>query len=161
MRRKDREVNSREEIAEILGQCKVCRLAMIADGKPYVIPLNFGYEWDNDDLILYFHSGLKGKKIDALRANPQVCFELDWEGGVTGAGDVACRYSYAFRSIVGAGLVQFAQSNVEKRHGFDCIMRHQTGRDGWTYSDEHLSVAAVFSVRAEELSASSKMPRKG
>lgn len=161
MRRKDLEVKSRAEIEEILGLCKVCRLAMIANGKPYVVPLNFGYAWMDDELTLYFHSGLKGKKIDALQANAQVCFEMDWEGGVTGEGDVACRYSYAFRSIIGAGQVQFAQTNDEKRHGFNCIMRHQTGRDDWTFSDKHLAVASVFSVRAEELSASSKMPRKG
>lgn len=161
MRRKDREITKQDEIEQILSQCKVCRLAMIADGKPYIVPLNFGYEWLDDHLTLYFHSGQKGKKMDALRANPQVCVEMDWEGGVTGEGDTACTYSYAFRSIIGEGIVQFAESNDEKRHGFHCIMHHQTGRGGWTYSDAHLAVAAVFSVRADTLSASSKMPRKG
>ena len=77
MRRKDREIFGRDQIEPILQESKVCRIAMIADGKPYVIPMNFGYTWDDTDLTLYFHSGLKGKKIDALKADPHICFEMD------------------------------------------------------------------------------------
>lgn len=161
MRRKDREIFGRENIEPILQECKVCRVAMIAEGKPYVIPLNFGYTWDDTGLTLYFHSGLKGKKIDALRADPHVCFEMDMQGGLTGAGDLACRYSYAFASIVGEGCMQFAQNNDEKRHGFDIIMKHQTGRDGWTYSDAHLAVAEVFWVHADSFEASQKPKKQG
>lgn len=159
MRRKDREVHGRENIEPILRACKVCRIAMIAEGKPYVIPMNFGYEWDDTGLTIYFHSGLKGKKIDALRENPAVCFEMDCEHGVTGEGDVACKYSYAFTSVVGEGSVRFAADNAEKRHGFDCIMQALTGRDGWTYSDAHLSVAEVFILRVDSMEASYK-PKK-
>ncbi len=133
---------------------------MISEGKPYVIPLNFGYEWDDTGLTIYVHTGLKGKKIDALRANPQVCFEMDMEGGLIRGGDNACRYSYAFSSIVGEGKARFAQNNDEKRHGFDCIMYHQTGRNGWTYSDAHLSVAEVIRVHADSFEASQKKPRE-
>lgn len=102
MRRKDREITGRENIEPILQACKVCRVAMTGpDGWPYVIPMNFGYTWDEDGLTLYFHGGVKGKKIDSLKADPRICFELDCEEGLTGEGDLACRYSYAFSSIVG------------------------------------------------------------
>ena len=66
MRRKDREISGRENIEPILQACRTCRLAMIAEGAPYVIPLNFGYTWDDDGLTLYFHSGVKGKKIVSI-----------------------------------------------------------------------------------------------
>ena len=69
MRRKDREITGRENIEPILQACKVCRVAMTGtDGWPYVIPMNFGYTWDEDGLMLYFHGGVKGKKIDSLKA---------------------------------------------------------------------------------------------
>ena len=161
MRRKDRELSGRENIEPILQQCKVCRIAMIADGKPYVIPMNYGYTWGEDGLTLYFHSGLKGKKIDALRADPHICFEMDIQDGLTGKGDLACRYSYAFSSIVGEGCVEFAQNNDEKRRGFEVSMKHQTGRDGWTYSDAHLAVTEVFRVHADSFEASKKTPKMG
>ena len=87
MRRKDREITGRENIEPILQACKVCRVAMTGtDGWPYVIPMNFGYTWDEDGLTLYFHGGVKGKKIDSLKADPRVCFEMDCEEGLTGEG---------------------------------------------------------------------------
>ena len=53
MRRKDREITGRENIEPILQACKVCRVAMTGtDGWPYVIPMNFGYTWDEDGLTL-------------------------------------------------------------------------------------------------------------
>ena len=157
MRRKDREITGRENIEPILQACKVCRVAMTGtDGWPYVIPMNFGYTWDEDGLTLYFHGGVKGKKIDSLRADPRICFELDCEEGLTGEGDLACRYSYAFSSIVGYGKVEFAKDNDEKRQGFDVIMQHQTGKGGWTYTDAALSVTEVMRVRAESFEASRK-----
>ncbi|MGI6181853.1 MAG: pyridoxamine 5'-phosphate oxidase family protein [Agathobaculum sp.] len=156
MRRKDREITGRENIEPILKACKVCRIGMIADGWPYVIPMNYGYEWDDTGLTLYFHSGVKGKKLDALRADPHICFEMDLEDGLTGEGDNACRYSYAFSSVVGYGSMEFAQDSAQKRHGFDVIMRHQTGRGGWTYTEPALSVAEVFWVHADSFEASRK-----
>ena len=89
--------------------------------------MNFGYTWDEDGLTLYFHGGVKGKKIDSLR-RPRICFELDCEEGLTGEGDLACRYSYAFFVHRGYGKVEFAKDNDEKRRGLDIIMQHQTGR---------------------------------
>ena len=80
MRRKDREITGRENIEPILRACKTCRVAMIADGAPYVVPLNFGYTWDDDGLTLYFHSGLKGKKIDALRADREKSWTMQPDG---------------------------------------------------------------------------------
>ena len=53
MRRKDREITGRENIEPILRACKTCRVAMTAEGMPYVIPLNFGYTWDESGLTLF------------------------------------------------------------------------------------------------------------
>ena len=79
---------------------------------------------------------------------------MDTEQGLTGEGDLACRYSFAFSSIVGYGSMEFAKDSDEKRRGFDVIMQHQTGRGGWTYTDAALSVAEVFWVHADSFEAS-------
>ena len=73
MRRKEREVTDSEEIRKVLGECKVCRLGMIADGKPYIVPMNMGCDYDGEKLIIYFHCAKEGKKIDCLRYSPAVC----------------------------------------------------------------------------------------
>ncbi|MDP4094583.1 MAG: pyridoxamine 5'-phosphate oxidase family protein, partial [Bacillota bacterium] len=38
MRRKDREVSDINEIENIIEKCKVCHLAMVDKGLPYVVP---------------------------------------------------------------------------------------------------------------------------
>ena len=48
------------------------------DGYPYALPINYLYN-DNDGMI-YFHSGLKGHKIDAMNSCPKVSFCVYDEG---------------------------------------------------------------------------------
>ena len=51
MRKADREIKSREEIIEIMKRCDVCRLAFNNGEYPYIIPLNFGLETDDNSLF--------------------------------------------------------------------------------------------------------------
>ncbi|MDR2759002.1 MAG: pyridoxamine 5'-phosphate oxidase family protein, partial [Spirochaetaceae bacterium] len=106
MRRKDREITDIEELRGIISRCKVCRLAMAENNRPYVVPLNFGYEYQNGELILYFHGAQEGEKIDMLKKNPQVCFEMDG-GHRLVEGREAHDYSFAYESIIGFGEVEF------------------------------------------------------
>lgn len=157
MRRKDLEVYGKEKIEPILRKCTVCRIAMIADGKPYIIPMVFGYRWDDEELNLYMHCGLRGRKNKALKENALVCFEMDIEGGLIGAGGPAIKHSRAFEAIIGEGRVIFAKNNEEKRAGFDVIMKHQTGKEGWVYPDAYLAAVEVFKIRADSFHASQKI----
>jgi len=65
MRRKDKEIKEIKDIEEILHKATVCRVAMVSNNSPYIVPLNFGYK----DRCLYFHSAGEGKKLDILREN--------------------------------------------------------------------------------------------
>ena len=56
MRRKDREITDICAILELVSECKVCRLAMTDGGVPYIVPLNYGYEYADGALTFYFHS---------------------------------------------------------------------------------------------------------
>lgn len=66
MRRKDREIKNFDEIISVLEKCKVLHLAMISDGKPYSVPVNFGYIVREEDgqkkLAVYIHGAGEGKK---------------------------------------------------------------------------------------------------
>ncbi|MFH0778167.1 MAG: pyridoxamine 5'-phosphate oxidase family protein [Candidatus Eisenbacteria bacterium] len=44
MRRSEREIRSRPEIDEIIRGSQVCRLGLALDGRPYVVPVSFGYD---------------------------------------------------------------------------------------------------------------------
>jgi len=161
LRRKDLEVTGKENIDPILQACRVCRIAMISEGKPYILPMVFGYEWEGERLVLYLHCGLKGRKNDALRSCPQTCFEMDREEGLIGEGGPAHRHSRAFSCIIGEGAVEFAENNDQRRYGFDRIMEHQTGRSGWSYVDAYLATTEVLRIRADSFQASQKkMPQR-
>ena len=47
MRRSDREITFIEEKLAVIEKNKVMRLAMVDNGRPYVVPLNYGYTYEN------------------------------------------------------------------------------------------------------------------
>ena len=77
MRRKDREVQDRAELFDILKRCDTVRIAMHGEQYPYVVPVSFGMEVIDNKAIIYFHGATEGFKIDLLQANPFVCVEGD------------------------------------------------------------------------------------
>ncbi len=79
MRRADREVKDCKEIHQILESCKVCRLGIMDEGKVYIVPMNYGYEYEEGKLVLYFHGAREGKKLRLLGENPSVGIEMDGE----------------------------------------------------------------------------------
>ena len=61
-----------EEALELLSAVRIGRLGCIDNGEPYVVPINYVFE----DGLIYSHS-LPGRKIDALRAHPRACLQVD------------------------------------------------------------------------------------
>ena len=61
-----------EEIDEVLRSEAIARLGCHADGKTYVVPVAYAY----DGRALYGQSG-EGLKLRMLRANPEVCVEIE------------------------------------------------------------------------------------
>ncbi len=60
------------QIESLLKQQVIGRLACHADGITYIVPINYVYDGEN----IYSHSA-EGKKIEMMRKNPEVCFEVD------------------------------------------------------------------------------------
>lgn len=77
MRRKDREIKEFDGIIDVLSRCEVLHLALISDGKPYAVPVNYGFVVRESDgqkkLSIYIHGAGEGKKLDAIKANPRLC----------------------------------------------------------------------------------------
>jgi nitroimidazol reductase NimA-like FMN-containing flavoprotein (pyridoxamine 5'-phosphate oxidase superfamily) len=63
---------SSEEIETVLHQQVVARLGCHADGLTYVVPISYGYDGE----FIYGHT-VEGMKIDLMRKNPNICFEVD------------------------------------------------------------------------------------
>ena len=151
MRRKDRQINSPEQIKEILHEAKVCRLGLWDGDEPYVVPLSFGWQWD-DCLNLYFHCAPEGRKLDILHRFPKAAFEIDCLKKLAG-GPAACSWSAVYCSLMGVGTVSFVTQADQKRRALDAIMEQQTGKGGFEYTDQHLARVTVLSLKAERLTA--------
>jgi nitroimidazol reductase NimA-like FMN-containing flavoprotein (pyridoxamine 5'-phosphate oxidase superfamily) len=60
------------EALEVIKAGKIGRLGCIDNDEPYVVPINYLFDED----AIYSHS-LPGKKIDAMRAHPRACLQVD------------------------------------------------------------------------------------
>lgn len=101
MRQKGREVADRAIIRAMLDEMDTIYVGMRDEPAPYVVPLNFGYEFE-DDLIFYFHCARAGYKLELLAADPHVCvtasrFISYAEGSVKG-------HLHDFRSVIARGV---------------------------------------------------------
>ena len=63
---------TRAQIDEVLRNGTIGRIGCISDGRAYVVPIAYVYE----NGCVYGHS-VNGKKLQAMRAEPTVCFEVE------------------------------------------------------------------------------------
>lgn len=63
---------SAAEINEVLHAEVVGRIGCVAEGWPYIVPINYVYD---DEAILA--QGPEGLKVHAMRHHPRVCFEVE------------------------------------------------------------------------------------
>ena len=138
MRRSDREITDLGEILSIINDCKVIHLAMVDDGEPYLLPLNFGYACEGGAFSFFCHSAREGRKLDILRKNPTVAFEMDCRGALD------------------EHDVEFLDGE-EKLVALTSLMRHMAGRED-QFTEQQARTVEVFAVRADKLSAKAKVP---
>lgn len=63
---------NKKEIMDLLAKQVIGRLGCHANDETYIVPVNYVYK----DEYIYAHSG-SGKKIEMMRQNPKVCFQVD------------------------------------------------------------------------------------
>ena len=68
------EIKSKEKIIEFLSSQQTGRISSIDEnGYPQIIPMNFVFISD----VIYMHSHVRGEKLDNIRRNQKVGFEVD------------------------------------------------------------------------------------
>jgi len=138
-------IKDRDTIEGIIRSAKVCRIGLVDDGQPYVVPVCFGYV----DGVLYFHSAPRGRKVEALRKNDAVCCEFDVDVEIVRNGD-ACKWSVRYRSAIGFGRASIVEEPEEKRRALDVIVA-QYGSKPQEYPEDTLRRTAVVKIEIESL----------
>ena len=144
-------ITDEKEIRRILDTAKVLRLGLAVDNEPYVVPLNYGYTLEDGKLTFFMHSAVEGKKLDMLRKNPNVYFELDCDRKPF-EGKVACQYGLAYHAVYGRGRAVIVENVQEKMEGMSILMKTQTGKD-FVFNERLVSIVAVIRLEVTEFTA--------
>ena len=124
MRKKDKEITDIKEIERVIEKAICCRIGLVDNDEPYVVPVSFGYERN----ALYFHGALEGRKVELIKKNNQICFEIETDVEVVKSGK-PCGWTTRYRSVIGVGRAYILESDEEKCHGLKVIMRQYAGGD--------------------------------
>lgn len=159
MTKRERQITDENQIKAILDTAGVLHLGLSVNDEPYVVPMNYGYTMENGKLVLYLHSALRGKKLDMLRANPRVFFEMDCDR-VPFEGKLPCQYGLAYSSVMGRGTARIVEDVEEKKQAMTILMKTQTQKD-FTFEDRLVSIVAVIRIDVAEYTAKHRpLPEK-
>ncbi|MBB3186814.1 pyridoxamine 5'-phosphate oxidase family protein [Microbacter margulisiae] len=146
MRRKEKEITNQQVIEEILSKGEVCRIAMMDGNRPYLVPLNYGY----DGHAFYIHSAQSGKKIELLKQNPEVCFEIEY-GAMIVRHEESCKWSEKYRSVIGYATVEMITSFEEKKRGLDIIMAHNGRAGNNVYKEKQVEAIVILKLHIRQI----------
>jgi len=148
MRRQDKEITDKKIIVEILEMSQICRLGLVENGEAYIVPTNFAY----DDGIIYIHSAAEGRKIDIIRRDNRVSFEMESSGEVV-KGETPCKWGMKYRSIMGRGFITIHDDIELKTKGLNLIMKKYGGSPDMGYDESSISRVVLLKLKIESVTA--------
>ena len=151
MRLHRRKVEDPKIIREILDECSVMRIGIRDEEGMFIVPVNYGYELEEEDgylrLTLYFHGA-----AEALAADPETAIEMDCRHEVI-TGDYSCSYSYAYRSIMGNGKAVLLTGAEEKQYALARLMEHMAPGTVIEFGPEALARTNVYRINVAHFTA--------
>ena len=154
MRKKEREITDINEMESIISRADVCHLAFAVDDTPYIVTMNFGYT-GGERRYLFFHCATEGRKLDMIRKNNRVCFELETDHEVY-SGDKGCDWGMKYSSVVGYGRIFIATDEKERKEGLDNILAHYGGSRNYSYDEKVLQQTTILRLEISEMTGKRK-----
>ena len=151
MTKRELQITDENQIKHILDTAKVLHLGLAVDNEPYVVPMNYGYAMEDGKLVLYLHSAVQGKKLDMMRENPRVFFELDCDLSPF-EGEKPCQYGLVYSSVMGRGTASIVEDVEEKITAMKMLMKTQTQKD-FEFNERLVSIVAVIRIDVDEFTA--------
>jgi len=146
MRKSNQEITDPSIVEEILSKSEICRIAMVDDGKPYLLPFNYGYK----DNCIYIHSAVSGKKLDVLQKNNSVCFEIEQFEGIY-KHEKACKWTTTYRSVVGYGTVEIITDFDKKINGLEIIMAQHGDPEEHEFEARQINTMVILKLSITSL----------
>lgn len=141
MRRKDREITELNEIIDIIKKCDTCTIAINDEDFPYIVPLNFGLDVQGEQVYLYFHCATEGKKLDLLKKDNRVTFEMDCDHNfILYEERMSCTMGYS--SVIGHGTIDIV-SDEDKYDALKILMK-QYHAEEFKFNTDMIQVTTVL-----------------
>lgn len=149
MRRDERNVSDILHIENIILKADVCRIAFANGNTPYMVTMNFGYT-SIPGQTLYFHCANEGRKLEMIKSNNYVCFEMDVDHQLK-TGARGCDWGMKYRSVVGYGYISIITDRDHKKTGLDCIMKHYGGDKEYNYNPKVFDRTTILRLDIKEM----------
>ena len=149
MRRKEREITELAEIEEIIEKADVCRLALSDNNVPYIVTMNYGYKKGSKPVI-FLHSANNGKKIEILKRNNVVCFQMSTDHKL-GKTHVRCNCGMNYKSVVGMGRISFITDKQEKIKALNNIVDRYVIEDKHIFDEKYVGATTVLRIDIDEI----------
>lgn len=129
---------SEEEACALLRAGRLARLGCVAEGYPYVVPVNYVFDGE----FVLSHS-LPGLKVDAMRAFPRVCLQVD-----------EVRDETRWKSAVAFGTFEELKDKGERERALHLLLSlfpQLTPVESFIIADAAAPALVVYRVRVERV----------
>ena len=149
MRRKDKKITDNNEVEEILHSATIGRLGTSLNDIPYITPVNFVY-YDGKVLL---HSANSGHKLDNVKANNNVCFEVE-DAGAPVIKEPICASTVIYRSVIIFGKASIISDNTEKFSALKKMIEKYTNKPFHSsFTESILGRVTVIELTIEKMTA--------
>ncbi|RLF93498.1 pyridoxamine 5'-phosphate oxidase family protein [Thermococci archaeon] len=130
---------------KILEDADIGRISMCKNGDPYVVPICFVYF----DGSIYFHSKKTGKKIDYIKSNPKVCFQID-DHEISLSKD-PCKSTMKYRSAIIYGKAEVLKDEKDKINVLKKMIEKYDKNSTTSGQIKDVSGVEVFKIKIEDI----------
>ena len=149
MRRKDREVKDFAIIKEIIDECEIIRIGLCdEDLYPYIVPMNFAYEIEGEQIYFYLHGAMAGRKYELMKKKGVCSFEMDCGHKlelIYSSKDATMRY----KCVMGKADIEFLEGD-EKLRVIEIIMNRDERTRNFEYNKAVVPRTAVIKLTVTE-----------
>ncbi len=140
---------SENDAERILTEGFSGRLATSVDGYPYIVSLNYCFL----DGAIYFHSRVTGRKLENIKRNPQVCFEVSNIRKLV-KNKKPCDFGVRFESVLAFGSAKILDDEEKKMKAVQHLIAKYAG--DMTCEDitlQQLNSIAVVEITIDKIEA--------
>ncbi|VAX21018.1 hypothetical protein MNBD_NITROSPINAE04-2221 [hydrothermal vent metagenome] len=149
MRRSDKKLDDREVVESLLIEEKIGRIGTCGPNGPMIKPVNFLYL--NGDI--YFHSSYEGEKMEHIKADPRVVFEIERDCRYLPAKNAPCEASFAYSCVIIRGRAELVEKPEEKIKIFTALMSKYQPEGGYgRFNEKMVKKTAVVKIVVESIS---------